>query len=397
MSVPRHRSPGSKPRRGARPAAVLAAAAGAGAAALLVERLRFSRLIRAEVHPDLRVPCLVVPPAIALGRQLIRAALTAHRPPVLPALPARRAWGPALDLQELTAVGPGDARAVRVVVAADPGTRAAISAGERAPALLWVHGGGHVLGDADAEVYRRLARDLGAVAVSVEYRTAFTAPHPADVDDCWTALDWLLGGGLSGVDPQRVAVVGESAGGGTAASLVQRVVDSGVRPAAQVLIYPMLDDRAARRLRGAQAPRTRGRILWSRGLDRLGWAAYLHGRGGAGPRSARPYSVPGRRPDLSGMPPTWIGVGNLDLFRDDAVAYAGRLRRAGAECELVVVPSMYHAADRVAPRARACATSAARWSRTCAATWRRARQCLRRERQGARARPPVPASSKLPF
>ena len=226
MSVPRHRSPGSNPRRGARPAAVLAAAAGAGAAALLVERLRFSRLIRAEVHPDLRVPCLVVPPAIALGRQLIR---------------------------------------------------------------------------------------------------------------------------------------------------------------------------AARRLRGAQAPRTRGRILWSRGLDRLGWAAYLHGRGGAGPRSARPYSVPGRRPDLSGMPPTWIGVGNLDLFRDDAVAYAGRLRRAGAECELVVVPSMYHAADRVAPRARACATSAARWSRTCAATWRRARQCLRRERQGARARPPVPASSKLPF
>ncbi|MCL3792027.1 alpha/beta hydrolase, partial [Actinomyces sp. 186855] len=265
----------------------------------------------------------------------------------------RRAWDPALDLQELTATGPDGTRAVRVVVATSPGARRALAAGRSVPALLWVHGGGHVLGDADAdaEVYRHLADELGAVAVSVDYRTAFRAPHPADVDDCWAVLTWLLDGGLGGVDPRRVAVVGESAGGGTAASLVQRAVDHGIHLAAQVLIYPMLDDRAAARARDASAPGTRGRLLWSRSLDRLGWAVYLRGPGGTGPGSARPYAVPGRRTDLAGTPPTWVGVGDLDLFHDDDVAYAGRLRRAGVECELVVMPGMYHAADRVAPQA----------------------------------------------
>ena len=323
--------------------------AGVGAA-LLAERLRLYRLVRTEVHPDLRVGRLVVPPALALCGPLVRAALSAHRSP---ALPERRVWDPALDLQELTAVSPVDAHALRVVVSTSDGARAALDAGRRVPALLWVHGGGHVLGDADAdvEVYGYLAQQLGAVAVSVEYRTAFTAPHPADVDDCWAALQWLLGGGMSGVDPARVAVVGESAGGGTAASLVQRAVDAGLHLAAQVLVYPMLDDRAARRARPASAPRSRGRLLWSRGLDLLGWAAYLRGPGGSGPASARPYSVPGRRTDLSGMPPSWVGVGDLDLFHDDDVAYAERLCRAGVECELVVVAGMYHAADRVAPQA----------------------------------------------
>ena len=318
--------------------------------ALLAEGLRRHRLIRSEVHPQLQVPRLIVPPVIALGRQLVQTALNAHRPPTLP---GRRVWDPSLDLQELTAVSPEDAREVRVVVSTSAGARAALEAGGSVPALLWVHGGGHVLGDADAdaEVYAYLADELDAVAVSVEYRTAFTAPHPADVDDCWAALQWLLGGGVPGVDPSRVAVVGESAGGGTAASLVQRAVDAGLPLAAQVLIYPMLDDRAAGRALPVTAPRTRGRLLWSRGLDRLGWAAYLRGPGGSGPHSARPYSVPGRRTDLSGMPPSWVGVGDLDLFHDDAVAYAERLRRCGVECELVVVPGMYHAADRVRPQA----------------------------------------------
>ncbi len=132
---------------------------------------------------------------------------------------------------------------------------------------------------------------------------------------------------------------------------MQRAVDHGIHLAAQVLIYPMLDDRAAARARDASAPGTRGRLLWSRSLDRLGWAVYLRGPGGTGPGSARPYAVPGRRTDLAGTPPTWVGVGDLDLFHDDDVAYAGRLRRAGVECELVVMPGMYHAADRVAPQA----------------------------------------------
>ncbi|QPL04755.1 MULTISPECIES: alpha/beta hydrolase [Actinomyces] len=360
MSARTHR-----PRTACRRPGLLVIAAGVGTTAALVNRLHLHRDIAAEVHPDLQVPRLIVPPALALGKPLACTALTAlmaraktritGRPP---AMPAQRTWDPALDLQALTIDSPDSAasahsaRAVRVVVATSAAARDAFAAGRSVPALLWVHGGGHVLGDADAdvEVFRLLANELGAVAVAVDYRTAFTAPHPADVDDCWTALTWLLNGGLGAVDPRRIAVVGESAGGGTAASLVQRAVDHGIHLAAQVLIYPMLDDRAATRARHGSAPRTRGRLLWSRSLDRLGWAAYLRGPGGTGPGSARPYAVPGRRTDLSGMPPTWIGVGDLDLFHDDDVAYASRLRESGVACELVVVPGMYHAADRVAPQ-----------------------------------------------
>lgn len=349
------------PRMARRRAGLLAVVAGAGATAALVNRLRLHHDIAAEVHPDLRVPRLIVPPALTLAVPLARTALAALRARATgrpPLLPVDRIWDPARDLQALTAVGAEGTQAVRVVVATSAGARTALAAGRSVPALLWIHGGGHVLGDADAdaEVYRHLADELGAVAVAVDYRTAFTTPHPADVDDCWTALTWLLDGGLGGVDVRRIAVVGESAGGGTAASLVQRAVDHGLHLAAQVLIYPMLDERAATRARRTSSPRTRGRLLWSRSLDRLGWSAYLRGPGGTGPGSARPYAVPGRRTDLTGMPPAWVGVGDLDLFYDDDVAYAQRLGESGVTCELVIVPGMYHAADRVVPTAPAMQT-----------------------------------------
>jgi acetyl esterase/lipase len=208
--------------------------------------------------------------------------------------------------------------------------------------LLWVHGGGLVLGrpEGDHELCSRIARDLGILVVSARYRLAPEHPFPAALDDLVAALRWLAdpAAGL-GVDPTRVAVGGASAGGGLAASAVQRAHDEGLPVAFQLLVYPMLDDRTVLRrdLDG------RGRIGWTPRSNAFGWSAYLgHQPGVAEPRQ---YTAAARREDLTGLPPTWIGVGDLDLFRDEDVDYARRLAEVGVPVRLLVEPGMYHAAE----------------------------------------------------
>jgi acetyl esterase/lipase len=156
---------------------------------------------------------------------------------------------------------------------------------------------------------------------------------------CGGPCGWWLPGQPT-VDPARIAVAGASAGGGLAAALAQLAHD---RPeitlAAQVLVYPMLDDRTGQR---PDLDR-RNRRMWNNASNRLGWKAYL---GTADPNSA----VPARRDDLSGPPPAWIGVGALDVLHDEAVAYARRLRAAGVPCELEVVAGAFHGFDAMVPR-----------------------------------------------
>ncbi|PRY50100.1 acetyl esterase/lipase [Geodermatophilus tzadiensis] len=209
-------------------------------------------------------------------------------------------------------------------------------------ALLWVHGGGTVIGrpEGDADLCSRMARDLGVVVVSARYRLAPEHPFPAALDDLAAALRHLHASAAGlGVDPARVAVGGASAGGGLAAALAQRAHDEGVPVAFQLLVYPMLDDRTV--LRGS--PGRRGRLVWTPRSNAWAWTAYL----GHPPRAdePRPYAVPARRLDLSGLPPAWIGVGDLDLFHDEDVAYARRLQSAGVPVRLHVEPAMYHAAE----------------------------------------------------
>jgi len=219
------------------------------------------------------------------------------------------------------------------------------SARNPAPALLWIHGGGYVVGTAAMgdRMCRHVAEHLEVVAVSVEYRRAPEHPFPAPLHDCYTALRWLAG--QPDVDPTRVAIAGESAGGGLAAALALLARErTEVTPVAQVLSYPMIDDRTTAR---TDVDRRRLRI-WSQESNRFGWQAYL---GPAATGDVPALAAPARYEDLSGLPPAWIGVGTNDLFYDEDVAYAERLRQAGVPCTLHVVPGAYHNFDVVQSRA----------------------------------------------
>ncbi|MGE2835239.1 alpha/beta hydrolase [Mycobacterium sp. SMC-4] len=217
------------------------------------------------------------------------------------------------------------------------------SAGNRpGPALLWIHGGGYVIGDAaqDDVLCRRFARELGITVVAVNYRLAPEHPYPTPLEDCYAALQWLAA--LPSVDPARVAIGGASAGGGLAAALALLARDRGeIAVAAQILVYPMLDDRTVDRT-GLDNP---GHRLWNNSSNRFGWSAYLKD-------ADRDVAVPARRTDLAGLPPAWIGVGTLDLFHDEDVAYAQRLRDAGVRCEVMVVDGAFHGFDGIAPKAQ---------------------------------------------
>jgi acetyl esterase/lipase len=220
-------------------------------------------------------------------------------------------------------------------------------------ALVWIHGGGLIMGvpEQSNEVCSRLARDLGIVVVAPDYRLAPEDPFPAPLDDCMDTLRWLHDRSDElGIDPLRVAVGGDSAGGGLAAAVAQQAHDDGAPPLAfQALVYPMLDDRTVLRA----DHQGRGDFLWTPKANAFGWTAYL----GHPPRADGPpdYAVPARRSDLSGLPPAWIGVGGLDLFYEEDVDYARRLEAAGVRCELHVVPGMYHGADAIVAKAPASA------------------------------------------
>lgn len=213
------------------------------------------------------------------------------------------------------------------------------------PALLWIHGGGMVLGDAaqDSQFCRRVANELNLVVVSVEYRLAPEHPFPTPLEDCYTALQWLAS--QPDIDPASIAVGGQSAGGGLAAALALLAKERGeIRPVLQLLSYPMLDDRTTTRT-DIDPRRLR---IWSPGSNRFGWGAYLGGT--ASDANVPPLAAPARFDDLSGLPPAWIGVGTNDLFHDEDVAYARRLQQAGVACTLRVVPGAYHNFDSMEPR-----------------------------------------------
>lgn len=209
------------------------------------------------------------------------------------------------------------------------------------PALLWIHGGGLVVGSArqDDGLCARTAARLDAVVVSVDYRLAPENPYPAAIDDVFAGWQWLLAhAGQLGVNTGRLAIGGESAGGGLAACLVQRVHDTGgVQPIAQWLFAPMLDDRTAADT-GRDAV---NHYVWNNRANRFGWTAYLQ----QPPSSATvpAYAVAARRSDLTGLPPTWIYTTEIELFHDEVLAYASRLRQAGAAVELQTVPAAPHA------------------------------------------------------
>lgn len=214
------------------------------------------------------------------------------------------------------------------------------------PAILWIHGGGYVIGTPaqDDAVCRRLAARHAALVAAVDYRLAPEHPYPAPLDDCHAALVALAN--RPDVDPGRIAIVGASAGGGLAAGLAIAARDRGVvSPCVQGLVYPMLDDRTAAR---DDIDETAFR-LWTNRSNRFGWRSYL-GRDEA-PVEVDPAAVPARADDLTGLPPAWIGVGTLDLFYEEDLTYAERLAAAGVVVDVEIAAGAFHAFDSAAPSA----------------------------------------------
>ncbi|MEO0062468.1 MAG: hypothetical protein RLZZ08_1028 [Pseudomonadota bacterium] len=236
---------------------------------------------------------------------------------------------------------------VKLLVMNPPSTR------QNRGAILHIHGGGMVVGTTAAAQATKcaLALDMDCVVVSVEYRLAPETPFPGPQEDNFAGLLWLAENAASlGVDPARIVVMGESAGGGLAAALALMVRDragtAGAAPklAGQVLIYPMLDWRTG----GAQdrwRNRHTGEFIWTRAKNRFGWESL---RGDYDPADERKgWFSPALADDLAQLPPAYISTGALDLFLDEDLDYTRRLIDAGVPTELHVYPGAIHAFDMV--------------------------------------------------
>lgn len=232
-----------------------------------------------------------------------------------------------------------DGRSIRVRV-----YRPIDASGPR-PGALVIHGGGMWTGSLDSEhpACLELVAETGVIGVSVEYRLAPEHPYPAGLDDTIAAYRWMVESGENlGLDPNRIALVGGSAGGGLAVAAALRVRDSGgIQPLFLLAMYPMIDDRNERTSTHQDIPFP----LWNRRGNLEGWEWYLGGH------AADRYAAPAREGDVRGLPAAFFDVGTCDLFFDEVVDFAERVRAAGVPTELHVYPGLFHAAEFVAPDA----------------------------------------------
>lgn len=217
----------------------------------------------------------------------------------------------------------------------------------RGPAAVHAHGGGMIAGSVDG-FDRTLAGYVAASGVpilSVDYRLAPEVHGTVPAHDVHAGLVWLVEhADQLGVDPQRIALLGESAGGGLAAAAALLAREHGTPVARQILVYPMLDDRTL-----TPDPLLVATAMWSYEDNRTGWGALLGDD--LGTDAVPPTAAPARAADLAGLPPAYLEVGGLDIFRDEVVVHAQRLSAAGVPVELHVHPGAFHGYDLVAPDA----------------------------------------------
>lgn len=215
------------------------------------------------------------------------------------------------------------------------------------PGVVYAHSGGLMFGDrfSGLDLVLEWVDRIGAVLVTVDYRLAPEHPDPYPREDMYAALEWTAShAGEIGVRADRLMVAGASSGGGLAAGLALAARDRG-GPAlvAQVLDYPMLDDRCVT----SSTTQFDGVGVWDRISNLTGWGALLGGQRGTDEVS--PYAAPARATDLAGLPPAFIDVGAAEIFRDEAIAYADAIWRAGGDAELHVWAGAFHACDIFAP------------------------------------------------
>lgn len=219
------------------------------------------------------------------------------------------------------------------------------------PGILDMHSGGYTHGSPEVSldfILERLVLKLGVTAVSVDYRLAPGTRYPGALHDNYAALKWFHDNAKDmGVDPQRLAILGFSAGGGHAASLSLHARDRGEVPILfQALLSPMLDDRTGSTVDPGQAL---GHFPWTRENNRAGWTALLGVD--AGSDAVPAAAVPMRVSDLSRLPPTYIAVGSIDLFRTESLAFARKLKAAGVQTEFREYPGGFHGFEFVVPSA----------------------------------------------
>jgi Esterase/lipase len=213
------------------------------------------------------------------------------------------------------------------------------------PVIVWMHGGGYVLGSIETEdaFCELIVTGAECAVASVGYRLAPENRYPAAIEDCYAALTWVAANaGTLRIDPDRIAVGGVSGGGGLAAALALMSRDrNGPCLVFQMPLYPMLDDRnetpSSKSFTAVSMPRT-----WNRENNITAWRMYLGDTMGD---NVPYYAAPARAADLSDLPPAYICIGTLDPFRDEVCAYAGRLLESGISVEFHVYPGCYHGFD----------------------------------------------------
>jgi len=235
------------------------------------------------------------------------------------------------------------------------------------PAVLYIHGGGYIHGDALTwtRYIQPHVTDTGLPFFAVEYRLAPEHPFPAALEDIYAALKWLHAHAADfAIDPARIATFGHSAGGGLAAALGILARDRALSPpiAKQLLIYPGLDDRNT-----VLRPELDALTFWPTSWNVIAWRAYLSGADRVGTDDVSPYAAPARVTDFKGLPRTYIDIGGLDIFREEALAFAAGVAKADVEVEVHVYPGLPHGFDVVpelSPPARRAVedrTAALKW------------------------------------
>lgn len=219
--------------------------------------------------------------------------------------------------------------------------------GEALPAILYIHGGGFVLGRPEMldDYLAELATELKAVIVAVDYRLAPEHPFPTPLEDCYAGLNWIFSESIAlGVDIKRIVVMGHSAGGGLAAALAILVRDRGRHHiSGLVTIYPMLDHRTGSSAQDYGNPTT-GTLSWSREANQFCWSC-LQGSYSLNDNKAALFS-PSLASDLGGLPPSFVCVGALDLFLEESIDFALKLSRSAVPVEMHVYPGVPHMFDQ---------------------------------------------------
>ncbi|ADJ46231.1 lipase/esterase [Amycolatopsis mediterranei S699] len=289
------------------------------------------------IDPEL-LPWLDMLPAVTLTDHESLLAARSSMAQLREVLPAYEPANP-VDIRDVDVPGPSDAPDVPVRVYAPANRTTAV------PGLLYIHGGGFVLGDLDTfdTHVLRLVDELGIVIVSVGYRLAPEHPFPAPVEDCYAALTWAAAKADElGIDPARLGVAGESAGGGLSAAVALLARDrGGPQLCFQYLGIPELDDRL-------DTPSMRAYTdtpIWNRPNAVHSWTSYL-GTEPGGP-DVSPYAAPARAADLAGLPPAFVTTCQFDPLRDEGIAYAQRLAHAGVQAELRHYPGTFHGSGMV--------------------------------------------------